>query len=81
MKLSLEKVTEKLSCANNVGVAPDLVGASGDDGEDEGDLYSPSPVSTISSSGEAGGVYTLYSDAANSEDERDLSGMYNTIII
>lgn len=44
-------------------------------GEEEGDLYSPSPVSTVSSSGEVGGVYTLYSDMMHSEDEKDLSGM------
>ena len=48
-------------------------GAFGGDGEDGGETYSPSPVSTVSSSGEVGGVYTLFSDALHSEE--DLSGM------
>ena len=44
-------------------------------GDDDGsEMYSPSPVSTVSSSGEVGGVYTLYSDAMHSEDDKDLSG-------
>ena len=46
------------------------------DKEDEGEMYSPSPVSTVSSSGEVGGVYTLYSENIHSEveDEQELSG-------
>jgi hypothetical protein len=42
------------------------------DGEEDNEMYSPSPVSTVSSSGEVGGVYTLFSDLVHSEE--DLSG-------
>lgn len=51
-------------------------GGGGGDPEDEVEMFSPSPVSTVSSSGEVGGVYTLYSDATHSEDDKDLSGMH-----
>ena len=47
---------------------------SGGPGEEEGEGYSPSPISTVSSSGEVGGVYTLYSDMVQSDEEKVTSG-------
>lgn len=57
-------------------VLPDVSRAFIGEGEDDSEMYSPSPVSTVSSSGEVGGVYTLYSDALPSEEEQDLSCMF-----
>ena len=50
-------------------------GAAGE-GDDGSEIYSPSSVSTVSSSGEVGGVYTLYSDMVHSEEEQELSGKF-----
>ena len=60
LQISLsEKISEKVVAMQESGGGKTAAGASG--GE-EGGEYSPSPVSTISSSGDAEGVYTLYTD-------------------
>lgn len=65
LKVSLlEKLSERLVAADKVAA-----GVDSKELEDDGETYSPSPVSTVSSSGELGGVYMLYSDGSHSEDE------------
>ena len=60
LQLSLsEKISEKLSA----------VAASKD--KDEGSERSPSPCSTVSSSGEVEGVYTLYTDEGTQSSDDD----------
>lgn len=69
LKAALDKFTaDAASCSSDVGT--------GDGGDDDSEAYSPSPVSTVSSSGEVGGVYTLYSDVIHSDDDQDLSGWW-----
>ena len=63
-----EKISEKVSVLD---VAP-----SAEQSEDLFDVSTPSVSSTVSSSGEAEGVYTLYSDemTQSSEDEEAAAG-------
>ncbi len=64
----LEKLSERLAdklTASDKG----LTSEDNKELEEDKETYSPSPVSTVSSSGEQGGVYMLYSDATHSEDE------------
>ena len=67
----LEKISEKSTPAES-----GLTEEGGHGPEEVRERSSPSPISTISSSGEVGGVYMLYSDISNSEDEEEeASGM------
>lgn len=66
----LEKISEKLLSAGK-GAREE-----GGEGEEDRERYSPSPVSTVSSSGEVGGVYMLYSDATHSEEDDEASGTF-----
>ena len=70
LKLSLLEKISKFS-----RIVSDMGSTLGGDVEDEGEAYSPSPSSTVSSSGEMGGVYTLYS-GTNSEDDKESFGIY-----
>ena len=66
LQISLsEKISEKVVAMQESGGGGGGGGgktAAGGSGGEEGGEYSPSPVSTISSSGDAEGVYTLYTD-------------------
>ena len=69
LQLSLsEKISEKLSA----------VAASKD--KDEGSERSPSPCSTVSSSGEVEGVYTLYTDEGTQSSDDDSGEGYVRVI-
>lgn len=70
LQLSLsEKISEKIAA----------VGAEGEGEREEGSDRSPSPSSTVSSSGEVEGVYTLYTDeGSQSSDE---SGESHVIVM
>ena len=74
LKASLLKATLLEKISGKLPFAERSVGEEGVEGEEDGEHYSPSPVSTVSSSGEVGGVYMLYSDATHSEDEEEASG-------
>ena len=72
----LEKLSERLAAVDKVSPAPEKsAGDESKEGEEDREMYSPSPVSTVSSSGEQGGVYMLHSDGTHSDEgEQEGSG-------
>ncbi len=76
LQLSLsEKISEKPAAAGRGGEGE----REGEGEGDEGSERTPSPVSTVSSSGEVEGVYTLYTDEGSLSP--DASGEPHVIVM